>query len=163
MPAPFSIYRVLCSTPPDLESERLIFESSLAGFTEHTTFPQQVLFAGASFRPKFDADRYRAATEANVRQSDFFLHIFSGTWPGDTFRSFINLAQACADDPAMPMRQVAVLFKNFDEAGEPVRKFRDGLTGAAKCDVREFHDPAELDRLLGEIYVSWWESVRARP
>jgi hypothetical protein len=163
MPAPFRTYRILCSTPPDLEIERLIFESTLAHFAEHVTFPQQVLFAGASFRPKFDADRYRAVGEANVRQCDFFLHIFSDSWPGTAFRAFIDLAQACTDDPSMPMRQIAVLFKNFDQAGETVRNFRDSLTGAGKCEVREFQDTAEFDRLLREIFASWWESVQAKP
>ena len=163
MPAPFRIYRILCSTPPDLETERLIFESTLASFAEHTTFPRQVLFAGASFRPKFDADRHRAVGESNVRQCDFFLHIFSDTWPGTAFQAFIDLARTCTDDPAMPTRQIAVLFTNFGEADESVRKFRDSLTGAGECDVRAFQDAAELDRLLVDIFASWWESVQANP
>ena len=163
MPAPFRIYRILCSTPPDLETERLIFESTLASFAEHTTFPQQVLFAGASFRPKFDADRHRAVGEANVRQCDFFLHIFSDTWPGTAFQAFIDLAQACTDDPSMPMRQIAVLFKNFGRADENVRKFRDSLTGAGKCDVREFQDAGGTRSPAREIFASWWESVQAKP
>jgi len=163
MPAPFRIYRILCSTPPDLETERLIFESTLANFAEHRTFPKQVLFAGASFRPRFDADRHRAIGEANVRQCDFFLHIFSDTWPGTAFQAFLDVARACTDDPSLPMRQIAVLFKNFDQADENVRRFRGSLTGAGKCDVRGFQDSAELDRLLTEIFATWWESVQAKP
>jgi hypothetical protein len=163
MAAPFRIYRILCSTPPDLETDRLIFESALASFGEQTTFPQQVLFAGASFRPRFDAERHRAVGEANIRQCDFFLHIFPETWPGTAFQAFIDLALACTEDSSMPMRQIAVLFKNFGDADENVRKFRDSLADAGKCEVREFQDPADLDRLLRETFTSWWESVQAKP
>ena len=94
---------------------------------------------------------------------NFFLHIFSGTWPGTAFQAFIDLAQACTDDPSMPMRQIAVLFKNFGEADDGVRKSRDSLIGVGKCDVRKFQDTAELERLLVDIIASWWESVQAEP
>jgi hypothetical protein len=163
MAAPFRIYRILCSTPPDLETDRLIFESTLASFVEQTTFPQQVLFAGASFRPEFDAERHRSSGEANVRMCDFFLHIFSDTWPGTAFKAYIDLAQACIDDPSMPMRRIAVLFKNFPEADEKVRKYRDSLTETGNCDIREFREPADLDRVLREVFASWWAAVQTKP
>lgn len=159
----FRIYRVLCSTPPDLETERLVFESTLAAFGEQVTFPRQVLLAGASFRPPFDACRNRALGEANVRLCDFFLHIFSTTWPGADFQAFIDLAQVCSADPAQPMRQIAVLFKNYPDAAEEVRQYRDTLSPAGTCAIREFEDPAQLDRILREIFSSWWESVQAQP
>ena len=163
MAAPFRTYRILCSTPPDLEAERLAFESTLAAFGEHVTFPQQVLFPGASFRPPFDASRHRAEGEANVRLCDFFVHIFSTAWPDAAFRDFIELAQVCIADPARPMRQIAVLFKNYPEASEEVRRYRDTLAARGTCDLREFQDPAELTLLLQEIFASWWEAVQAKP
>jgi len=163
MAAPFRIYRVLCSTSPDLESERRVFESTLASFVEQVTFPQQVLFAPASFTPAFDADRHRAAGEDNIRTCDFFAHIFSATWPGNAFKSFIELAQACQADPSKPMRHVTVLFKDFAGADEQVRKYRDTLAAAGNTELRDFQDPVALDRQLREIYASWWDSVQARP
>jgi hypothetical protein len=163
MAAPFRIYRIVCSTPPDLETERLAFESTLASFGERVTFPEQVLFPCASFRESFDANRHRPAAEANVRMCDFFVHIFSSAWPGPPFHAFIDLAQTCMADPSQPMRQVVVLFKNFAEADDKVRSFRDTLALGGKCELRDFHDPAELDRLLPEIFASWWEAVQARP
>jgi hypothetical protein len=163
MAAPFRIYRILGSTPPDLEGERLVFESVLATFGEHVTFPQQVLFAGASFRDLFDAGRHRAPVEDNVRMCDFFLHIFSETWPGAAFQAYIDLAQACMADPTQPMRQVAVLFKNFAEADDNVRNFRDTLAEGGRCDLRDFQAPDELNRQLQEVFDSWWASVQARP
>jgi hypothetical protein len=163
MSAPFRIYRILGSTPPDLEMERLVFESALATFGEHVTFPQHVLFAGASFRDLFDASRNPDAVEANVRMCDFFLHIFSDTWPGPAFKEYIDLAQACKEDPTQPMRQVAILFKTFAAAGEEVRKYRDTLAADGKCDLRDFEGPAELERVLREIFATWWERVQSQP
>ena len=160
MAAPFRIYRILCSTPPDLEPEREIFESALAAFGEAVTFPQQVLFAGASFTPLFDAQRHRAAAEANVRECDFFLHIFSETWPGAVFQAFVDLAVASMIDPSRPLRHVVVLFKNYAQGDQKVREFRDTLAAGGNCELREFQDPGELERLLGEIFASWWEAVK---
>jgi hypothetical protein len=163
MSHPFRIYRILCSTPPDLEEERLAFETALAAFSEQVTFPQKVLFAGASFRPPFDATRHRASAEANVRMVDFFVHIFSTTWRGGEFPAFIDLAQACIAESARPMRQIAVLFKNYGGAAQEVRSYRDTLSARPPCDIRDFQDPVELDRVLREIFSSWWECVQATP
>jgi hypothetical protein len=163
MAAAFRIYRILCSTPPDLETERLAFESTLAAFGEEVTFPQQILFAGASFRPPFHAARNRALGMDNIRQCDFFLHICSPAWPGSEFRAFIDFAQECIGDPALPMRRTAVLFKNYSEAVQEVRNYRDNLSTQGQCDIREFRDATELDRVLHEIFSSWWESVQAKP
>ncbi len=163
MAAHFRIYRILCSTPPDLETERLAFESTLTAFGEQVTFPHQVLFAGASFRPPFDAGRNRALGEDNVRQCDFLLHIFSNRWPDPAFRDFIELAEVCMADPAQPMRQIAVFFKNYPEAAEEVQQYRDTLSARGTCDIREFQDPAELTRQFQATFASWWESVQAKP
>ena len=61
------------------------------------------------------------------------------------------------------MRQIAVLFKNFGEADENVRKYRERLAEAGKCDIREFQDPAELDGLLREVFATWWERFKPNP
>ena len=159
----FRIYRILCSTSPDVEAERLAAESSLTKFGEHVTFPEQVLFAGASFRPPFDANRHRELGESNVRMCDFFVHIFSENWPGDAFRGFIELAQASKADPSKPMRQLAVLFRNFAKADDKVRGYREVLAGAGDCELRDFLDGAELERELSEIHAGWWKSVQERP
>jgi hypothetical protein len=119
----FKIFRILCSTPPELEPERCIFESSLAAFGTEVTFPEQILFAGASFRESFDANRHRSAAESNVRMCDFFLQILGEEWPGAVFQGFVDLAVEVMADPSKPMRQVTVIFRNLAAAGEKVRQF----------------------------------------
>ena len=163
MASPFKIYRILCSTPPELDAERTLFESSLAAFGEKVIFPEQILFAGASFRDGFDAGRHRGPAEANVRMCDFFVHIFGETWPGPAFRDFIQLAIECIADPTKPMRQATVLFKNPAEADDKVRQLQQTLIEAGKCEVREFHDSTELEEHLKQLYANWHASVKARP
>jgi hypothetical protein len=159
----FRVYRILCSTSPDLDPERQTFETTLAEFAENVTFPEQVLFAGASFRESFDTERHRASAEANVRMCDFFLHIFSETWPGSDFQAYVELARECLSEPSQPMRQVAVLYKNFGEADDEVRRFRAVLAEAGNCELRDFQNPLELEGILQELYASWWELVQPRP
>jgi hypothetical protein len=159
----FRIYRILGSTSRDLEPERQLFESTLTAFGEEFTFPQQVLFAGASFRPPFDSDVHRTSGEENVRMCDFFLHIFSDKWPGAGFQAFIDLARASMADSSKPMRAIAVLFKNFPDADEKVRNYRAALAANGNCELRDFEDAAGLERQLREVFTSWWESVQARP
>jgi hypothetical protein len=161
MASPFQIYRILGSTTPDMESEREIFESSLTKFGEAVTFPQQILFAGASFPGGFDPNRHRAPAEANVRMCDFCLYIFGEDWQGPAFRDLIRLAINCAADPAMPMRKVAVLFRNSSGADAQVRQLRETLLQEGKCDIRDFQDQAELPQQLEAIYAIWYASVTA--
>ena len=163
MSSNFRIYRILCSTPPALESERLLCEAAISKFGEEVTFPHQVLLACASFRGGFDADRHRAGGESNVRMCDFFVHLFGEDWPGVGFRSFIELAQTCMADPAMPMRDVVVLFQNFSEADEKLRKYREKLEAGGNCVIRDFGTSAELEAQLREVLGSWWASVQAKP
>jgi hypothetical protein len=94
---------------------------------------------------------------------DCFLHIFGEDWPGVAFRAFIELAQSCKADPAMPMREIAVLFQNFGDADDKVRKFREKLLEGGNWDIRDFGTAAELEAQLKEVLNSWWASVQTTP
>ena len=163
MASPFKIYRILCCTPPELEPERCVFESSLAQFGMEVTFPEQILFAGASFRESFDANRHRSAAESNVRMCDFFVQILGEEWPGAVFKGFVNLAVEVMADPSKPMRQVTVIFRNLAAADEKVRQLHDALAADGKCDLREFRDSADLETQLQAVYAGWFTSVQQKP
>jgi len=94
---------------------------------------------------------------------DFFLHIFSAKWPGAIFESFIELARVSQADPARPMRKIAVAFKNFGNADDNVRRYREILASRSDCDLRDFEDAGGLENQLGEIFASWFDSVQNRP
>jgi hypothetical protein len=159
----FRTYRILCSTSPDLEPERLVFEDTLADFGEHVTFPQEVLFAGASFRPPFDAERLRASVESNIRMCTFYVHIFPNKWPGPVFSEFIEFARVSKNDPSRPLRQFAVFFKNHAAADEQMRACRQGLASGGECEIRDFEDAAGLEHQMRLLFADWFESVQQRP
>ena len=160
MAFPFKTYRVLCATSPELEPERDIFQSTLATFGETVSFPQGILFAGATFREGFDASLHRAAAENNVRTCDFYVHIVGEEPQGRILEGFAKLALECAADESKPMRQVSVLFRKFAEAEEPVRQFRERLVAAGACTVMDFQNSGELESRLMEVFGVWFAMAR---
>ena len=140
-----------------------MFESTMAAFGEQVAFPEQILFAPASFREGFDLNFHRAAAESNVRMCDFFVQMLGEVWPGPGFQNLVNLTLECIADASKPMRQASVLFRNPDRADEQVLQFRSALAGDGKCDVGEFRDAAELERKLKEIYAGWFATVKETP
>ena len=157
----FAIYRILCSTPPDLEPERLAFEACNAQFAEKVSMPDGVLFAAASFRPPFLSDRHAAAVESNIRMCDFFLQIFGEWQPRPDYAGFVDLALECLADPAMPMRQVAVLFRNPSKADPQMRQLQETLSAAGQCEVGEFCDQPDLEARVQGILAGWYSGVSA--
>ena len=138
MPTDFKFYGILCCTPPDLESERLVFESSVTQFVEQVSMPDQVLFAPASLRPPINAAVQKAAIDSNIRTCEFSIHIFGEQWPDPVFAGFVDYAVECAADPTKVTRQACVLFRNFHAAVPELRHLRERLAAARRCELRDF-------------------------
>jgi hypothetical protein len=156
MPTDFKFYGILCCTPPDLDSERLAFESSVAQFVEQVSMPDRVLFAAASLRPPINAAVQKAAIDSNIRTCEFSVHIFGEQSPDPVFAGFVEYAAECAADPAMATRQVGVLFRNFPSAVPELRHFRDRLAAAGRCQLRDFSGPEDLTHQLAELLAAWY-------
>src|SRR5579864_282679 len=163
MPFPYTTYRILCSTPPDLDAEREVFLSSVAKFGEEVTLPAQVLFAAASLPAPFNANLHKAAIEGNIRMVDFFVQVFGDSAPEGAYRGFVDYALECLADPAKPLRSVAVLFKATPNVGEEICKLKETLRAGGRCEVREFHDSQELDTQFREVLESWYALAQAKP
>ena len=73
MPNPFTIHRLVCSTPPGLEEERDLFLAALADFAGRVTMPEGMLLAPASFRDGFDVNLLQGVVKSNIKDSAFFL------------------------------------------------------------------------------------------
>lgn len=123
--------------------------------------PSGMLFAAASFPPQFLPDRHAPAVESNIRMCDFFLQIFGERQPHPAYASFISLALECCANPAMPMRRIAVLFRNPPEADPQLRELRQTLCAGGQCDVGEFRDRQELDARVQAILADWYGDVSA--
>jgi hypothetical protein len=151
----FTIYRILCSSPDDLEPEQTVFHEVLSRFAEEVTMPESILFPAASFRAPFDAKANKAAVESNIRACDFFLQIFGDTVPDSVYRGFLDYAIQCATDPAQTMRRTAILCK---APGEQTRDLRASLSG--RTDVHLFHDHEELTQTVRAVLEGWYGIVK---
>jgi hypothetical protein len=164
----FTFYRVLCTTPPDLESERLAFESAVAQFVEEVSMPDGVLFAAASLRPPIQAAVQKAAIEDNIRNCEFFIQVFGERWPDPVFADFVRYSLECAADSALGTRkatqpvtrQVCVFFRNPEAADAPVRQFRETLAATGQCDLREFSSAQEFAEQLHQVFCAWYAPLK---
>ena len=159
MATSFQFYRILCTTPPDLEEERLAFESAVAQFVEQVSMPDRVLFAPASLRPPIVAAVQKSAIERNIRECEFFLQIFGEERPDPVFPGFVEYALACAADAAMVTRAAAVLFRNHARASEEVRAFRESLASRGGCELRDFRNTEELGGVVRELLREWYAAL----
>lgn len=159
-PAGFTFYRVLCSTPPDLEAERQAFESSVARFVEEVSMPDAVLFAPASLRPPIVAANQVAAIESNIRMCEFFIQVFGEAWPGPVFQGFVDYALRSAGDPSTATRGVSVFFRNRHAAAPEVREFRAILAARGRCELRDFTGAGELAGQFHELLSAWYAPLK---
>jgi len=159
-PTEFRFYRILCTTPPDLEAERLAFEASVARFVEQVSMPDAVLFAPASLRPPIVAANQVPVIESNIRMCEFFIQVFGEQWPGAVFRGFVEYALRSVDDPSTATRSVCVCFRNYHAAAPEVRRFRESLAAAAQCELRDFSSAEELPGQFHELLSSWYAPLK---
>lgn len=154
----YTMYRVLCSTPPELEEERQLFESLNSRFAEQVLMPARILFPAASFPPHFDATSHRAAAESNVRMVDFFVQIYGAVRPAPAFQGFVDLALKCVADTAFPLRRACVLFPA--NADEELSTLKSALTANGSCEVREYGSRDDLEVQLRAMLDGWFAVVR---
>ena len=155
MSVDWKIHRALCCFSPELEAERSAFEAANAHFAERVTMPEGILFGLVSPRPDFDPQINRRQVESNIRFCEFFVQLFGETAPNAAFMDFVDLAIACAADPAVPLRSAVVVFRNPERATAEMAALRQKLSANASCTVYNFHDEAEFDAVAEAILTGW--------
>lgn len=159
----FKFYRILCCTPPDLDSERLLFEQAVGRFVEQVTMPDQVLLATASLRPPINAAVQKPTIDGNIRMCEFVVQIFGEQWPDPVFAGFVEYALECVADPSMVTRNVSVLFRNYQAASPELRDFRDRLAAGGRCELGDFGNSDELSKRLDGLLAAWYAPLKPEP
>lgn len=159
----FKFYRIFCSTPRELENERLAFESAVAQFVEETSMPDAVLFAPASLRPPIVAANQKPVIESNIRMCEFFVQIFGEQWPDPVFQGFVEYALQCVADPSLVTRAVCVFFRNYQTAAPELRQLRETLAADGRCELRDFGDVEELAGQFRELFAAWYAPLKPAP
>ncbi len=160
---PYQMYRVFCATPGDLEQERQAFYQAVADFNEARAMPQGILLVAVSL-PETTLDKrpYQAVLGENIRACRYYLQLLEDTWgpPQRNFERDYALALACAADPEMTMKEVAVFFKKPllpQQVEEGVKELK--ASKQAEGSYAEFSKPAELRRLLDPLFESWLSTL----
>jgi hypothetical protein len=158
MPNQFSIYRVLCATPPGLEEERDLFLADLSAFSERVTMPEWVLFGPASFPTPFPATVMQGAVKNNIKDAYFFLGFFGEDPVEPVHKRFVQWAVESAADPALPMKRATVFFKESEDVAEEIRALRGKF--ADQCEVRTYRNLQDLEPQIQDLLTAWFAAVK---
>ena len=150
------MHRVFCATPAGLEAERQAFYDVMGEFNAAEAMPRGILMVAVSLPPTTDKRRYEQVMEENVRACRYYLQVLEADWgpPERNFERDFSLARECVDDPAMPMREAAVLFKKT-QAGTAEPPMACGSQRFDFAGVEEFRGIVRA--LLGR----WLETLAA--
>jgi hypothetical protein len=113
----YTMYRVFCATPGDLEPERQAFYEVIGEVNEVEGMPRNILFVPVSIVPHMlNKLMFEPTVESNVRDCKFFVQVLQDTWgpPARNFEPEYHLARRLRTDPSFPMAGIAVFFKAPD-------------------------------------------------
>ena len=111
----YEMYRVFCALPGEFGEERLGFYDAVGEFNGTVGMPRGILFV-----PVVVSSARRAASpldvNANIRASSFYIEVLAeDSKPVERNRRLgYRLAEECRTDPALPMREVAVVREGAD-------------------------------------------------
>jgi hypothetical protein len=158
---PYSMHRIFCATPGDLEEERQAFYKVMGDFNAAEAMPQGILFVSVSL-PATTTDKrpYQAVLSENIRACRYYILVLEDTWgpPQLNYERDYALATKCVTDPSLPMKQVAVLFKRplLPHQVEPaVSELKQTLA------AKEFDGLEEYQQRLWSLLCRWLPAVLA--
>ena len=156
----YSMHRIFCATPGDLEIEREAFYKAMADFNERHAMPRGILFVSVSMVPGvLDLRPYQGVLAENIRSCRYYIQVLEDSW-GPPFRNFEReyaVAMRCQSDPNLPMQDVAVLFKKplLPHQMEPsVLELKQKLAPGP-----DFETPAEYSERVTALLTTWLETV----
>ena len=109
----YRMHRIFCATAWENEGERRAFYDIVGNFNEQNGMPAGTLYVPVSLINIHDKRPYQYTVDENIRESHYYVLVPGDDWgpPARAFERDYLLAQACAADPALPMRQTAILLR----------------------------------------------------
>lgn len=159
---PYTMHRIFCATPGDLEPERQAFHDVVGQVNEAEGMPRNILFVPLSIVPLMSNKLiFRTAVEDNIRQCRFFIQVLQNTW-GPSTRNFepdYNLACRLKDDPASLMEGVAMFFKAANEVEPGIAELKSPFQSQPKCAAYEFATLDEYKQQLRAQLSTWLRNI----
>ena len=150
---PYSMHRIFCATPGNLEDERQAFYSVVGCFNENEAMKHDILFVPVSIVPNMvDLNLFQNVIDENVRSCRYYIQVLGDTWGAfpRNFERYFELAKTCAAAADLPMREVAALIKPL-----PARLTAEGARSL------EFHDLESYRLHLRALLSGWLERASA--
>lgn len=138
-----------------MEAERGWFHDVIGQFNEAHAMAKGVLYVPVSLINVRDKRPMQYVVEENIRDASNFVLLLSENW-GPTERNFEEdylLACECAADPALPMREVALLHK----IGRVARPLADGIPEPDAA----FSTADEFKECIRSLLVRWLANLTA--
>ena len=163
------LYRVFCSTPGALESERIIFHDCVGDVNASAGPDPAALLVPVSVLPNMvNTTIFRPVLDENVRDCTFFLQVFAGDW-GPVQRNFLpqfNLAlqlldehrEGVKDDERGSMREVAALVSRSSTASPEAESIRTALHSREQNFIA-YGNSREFETLLKNVLEGWRKSI----
>lgn len=157
---PYEMHRVFCATPGDLEEERQAFYQIMGDFNEQQAMPRNVLLVSVSVVPNMvDTRPFQSVLRENIRACRYYIQLLEDSWgpPQKNFEREYALARQYEADAALPMQEVAVLFKKPllpHKVETDVSELKQALSG------EEFGSLEDFRKQLWELLAGWLETIR---
>jgi hypothetical protein len=151
----FQMHRVFCATPWEMDAERGCFYDVIGQVNETHAMAKGVLYVPVSLVNIRDKRPVQYVVDENIRDARHFILLLSENW-GPTERNFENdylLARECAADPALPMREVALL-RRIERSGRPLAE------GIPEPDAA-FSTTGEFKECVRDLLVRWLANLDA--
>jgi tetratricopeptide (TPR) repeat protein len=168
-------YRVFFASPGDLAEERLAFRKVIDEYNQLESGQRGVHFTAVCWEDALPRmGRPQAIINEEIQTSDYFVLMLWNRWgsPPDNTKDPLytsgteeeyHLAKACCNDPAHPVRDVAVFFKSVkpsqmtdpDPQLERVLRFRRELESSRELLFHLFDKTGEFERILRGLLGRW--------
>jgi hypothetical protein len=149
----FEMHRVYCANAWEMEGERILFYDRVGEINEAALMPRGQLFVPVSLPGIRDKRPIQYTVDENIRDCSLCVFILVDDWGPEQrdFRHDYEVAMQCLADPALPMRDVALLRK---------------ISGAAPSVAPGFPEPratfsnmAEFGECVNRLLSAWAESL----
>jgi hypothetical protein len=158
----YRMNRIFCATSWELEEERRAFHDIAGQINETKAMPSGMLYVPVSLTNMPDKRIHQHAVNDNIRACRHYIVAISEDW-GPKERNFerdYRLAIACSEDPALPMRHVAILLRDLPDGSAPLLAAALESSG---CAPRRFRDTAEFSGIVRQLLSEWLPADVAQP
>jgi hypothetical protein len=144
----FEMHRVFCANSWELEAERRAFSDVLGDFNDTQAMPHGVLYIPVYVIRMPDKRPYQCDVEGNIGACRHYLLALSDDWgpPERNFQRDYELAAECRGNPALPMREIALIRKRSGSAA------RDA---SAPPSTAEFGSVDEFKEIVRGLLSAW--------